>query len=64
VNYRVQLVFSGDISGYVEESAALRDLVRESNRGDQVWFLAGIDELSERLKLDQDRHGSAEGFSG
>src|SRR5215472_9450641 len=45
VNYRVRLVIAGDISRYVEESAALRDLVRESNRGDQVWFLAGIDEL-------------------
>ncbi len=28
------------------ESAALRDLVRESNRGRRVWFVADTDELS------------------
>ena len=64
VNYRVRLVIAGDISRYVAESTALRDLVRESNRGDQVWFLNSIDELSECLKRAQERCGLGEGFSG
>ena len=35
VNYRLRLVVVGDVSGYVEGSTALRDFVRESNRGGQ-----------------------------
>ncbi|QES48620.1 DUF4180 domain-containing protein [Streptomyces venezuelae] len=49
-NYRVGLVVLGDISPYTEASPALRDFVRESNRGFQTWFLADAEELSERLK--------------
>src|SRR5688572_8733965 len=40
VNYRVRLVIVGDISQRTGASTALRDLVRESNRGRQVWFVA------------------------
>jgi len=50
VNYRVRLAIVGDISRYVEESTALRDFVRESNRGNQLWFVANIEELEERLR--------------
>ena len=64
VNYRVRLVIAGDISRHVAESTSLRDLVRESNRGDQVWFLTSIDELGERLQRAEERRGLAEGFSG
>jgi uncharacterized protein DUF4180 len=49
VNYRQRLAIVGDISGYVDGSAALRDFVRESNRGRQVWFVADADELARRL---------------
>lgn len=48
-NYRVGLVVLGDISRHTEGSSALRDFVREANRGRQAWFLADMDELSERL---------------
>ena len=64
VNYSVRLVIAGDISRHVAESTSLRDLVRESNRGDQVWFFASLDELSERLHRARERRGLAEGFSG
>jgi hypothetical protein len=49
VNYRLRGVVVGDISGYVDASAALRDLVRESNRGRQFWFVDTTDDLVERL---------------
>lgn len=48
-NYRLRLVVLGDIADHVAGSTALRDLVRESNRGDQVWFVADLAELDERL---------------
>ena len=49
VNYRVRLVIVGDISAQTGASTALRDLVRESNRGGQVWFVTDLDELDARL---------------
>jgi hypothetical protein len=49
VNYRVRLAVVGDISAYVAASTALRDLVSESNRGGQVWFVADLDALDARL---------------
>jgi hypothetical protein len=49
VNYRVRLVVVGDISAHTEASDALRDLVRESNRGDHTWFVADLDELDARF---------------
>ncbi|MEU0298268.1 DUF4180 domain-containing protein [Streptomyces sp. NPDC006175] len=50
VQYGVGLVVIGDVSHHVRESAALRDFVRECNRGTQTWFVADEDELRERLK--------------
>ena len=49
VNYRVRLAFVGDIGRHLEASSALRDLVRETNRGRQVWFVADLEELDARL---------------
>ena len=49
VNYRVRLVIVGDISAHVDASTALRDLVRESNRGGHIWFVGDLDELDARL---------------
>ena len=45
VNYGVRLVILGDISGHVAKSRALRDYVRECNRGGHVRFLADRGEL-------------------
>ncbi|MFJ2263861.1 DUF4180 domain-containing protein [Streptomyces sp. NPDC087844] len=49
-NYRLGLVVLGDISRYTADSSALRDFVRECNRGRQTWFVADADELDERLR--------------
>ncbi|MCA2212759.1 DUF4180 domain-containing protein [Jidongwangia harbinensis] len=49
VNYRIRLAIVGDISAYVADSTALRDLVTESNRGQQIWFVADLDELDTHL---------------
>lgn len=48
-NYGMRLAVVGDISAKVAASPALRDLVLESNRGRQVWFVADLDELDARL---------------
>jgi hypothetical protein len=48
-NYKLRLAVVGDISGPLEHSDALRDFVRESNRGRHVWFVADEDELARRL---------------
>ena len=49
VNYRVRLVVVGDIAAHVEASTAFRDLVVESNRGRQIWFVDDLDQLATRL---------------
>lgn len=49
VNYRFKLAILGDISHYVRESAAFRDLVTECHRGNSVCFVADLTELSDRL---------------
>ncbi|MBX3485423.1 DUF4180 domain-containing protein [Phenylobacterium sp.] len=49
VNYGVAVAFVGDISGAVAASKALRDFVRESNRGRHVWFVADMAELEAKL---------------
>ncbi|MFF2850731.1 DUF4180 domain-containing protein [Streptomyces sp. NPDC058001] len=50
VNYRMGLVVLGDISAHTADSSALRDFVRECNRGQQTWFVTDDEELAERLK--------------
>ncbi|KUP97763.1 DUF4180 domain-containing protein [Thermobifida cellulosilytica] len=49
VNYRIGLAVLGDVSHHVAQSSALRDFVRESNRGGQLWFLSDLEELRSRL---------------
>jgi hypothetical protein len=49
VNYRQKLAVVGDISGHVEGSDALRDWVVECNRRDDLWFVATVEELRDRL---------------
>ena len=51
VNYRFQVVILGDISAAVADSDALRDFVRESNRGRMVWFLPDVAALEEKLAM-------------
>jgi len=49
VNYRIRLAVVGDVSRQLAESSALRDFVREANRGGQLWFVADDGELDDRL---------------
>jgi hypothetical protein len=50
VIYHVRLAIIGDVSLYLSESPALRDFVQESNRGNHIWFVAGLNELAERIE--------------
>jgi len=50
VNYRLRLAIVGDVDEYVAGSTALRDFVRECNRGTQTWFVADETELAARLR--------------
>ena len=52
VNYGLRLMIVGDIARHIADSDALRDFVYETNRGKQVWFLAGKAELEARLASD------------
>jgi len=49
VNYSQKLAVVGDISEHVARSNALRDWVIECNRGNDLYFVASIDELKARL---------------
>lgn len=50
VNYQIRLAVLGDVSGYLQESSALRDFVRESNRTSNIWFVADLKELAMRVR--------------
>jgi hypothetical protein len=45
VQYGVGLVVLGDIFARADASSALRDFVRECNRGRQTWFVRNEEEL-------------------
>ncbi|WP_282205446.1 DUF4180 domain-containing protein [Kitasatospora fiedleri] len=47
--YRMGLAVVGDVAARVAESDALRDFVRESNRGRQLWFVEDLPGLAGRL---------------
>lgn len=49
VNYGFQVAFVGDIAEAVAASDALRDFVRESNRGRHVWFVTDLEALAAKL---------------
>ncbi len=49
VNYGLKVAIVGDISSAVADSDALRDFVRESNRGRHVWFVEDIAALEAKL---------------
>ncbi len=49
VQYQVRLAVTGDISDHLGDSNALRDFVRESNRGQNLWFLADTEAVRARV---------------
>lgn len=50
VNYGFKLAVVGDISRYLKRSAPLQDWVRESNRGEELWFVDDFVQLDRRLE--------------
>jgi hypothetical protein len=64
VNYRLGMAVVGDISRHTESGSALRDFVRECNRGRQTWFLADVGELRERLAPTDQADGPGAGRTG
>ena len=50
VQYGIKLAVVGDISRYLKQSAPLRDWVRESNRGADLWFVEDFIALDEKLE--------------
>ncbi|MDG4762699.1 DUF4180 domain-containing protein [Solwaraspora sp. WMMD406] len=49
VNYRLRLVVIGDLTAQTAASTALRELIVESNRGNQIWFVDDLAALAARL---------------
>jgi hypothetical protein len=49
VNYRITIAFLGRIPREYLEVAALRDFIRETNRGRSAWFLDDLAALEARL---------------
>jgi hypothetical protein len=49
LDYRLRVAIVGDLSERVAKSDALRDWVRECNRGPHVWFVADLEKLAQRL---------------
>lgn len=47
INYRIKVAIVGDYSGYT--SKPLRDFIRESNRGNDVFFVGTVDEAVQKL---------------
>jgi hypothetical protein len=49
MNYRRNLALIGDITEHLAASNALRDWVRECNRGHELWFVLTFEDLAARL---------------
>jgi len=49
VNYNLRVAFVGDLTAARESSGALRDFIRESNKGFTVWFVDDLAALEQKL---------------
>jgi len=49
VNYHLRCAIIGNIAPLLEGSKALRDFVRETNKGRSIWFVNGLDALRAKL---------------
>ncbi len=50
LNYNWRVVVLGDIDFHLDRSKALRDWVREANRGRTPWFVRDRDQLAAKLR--------------
>jgi hypothetical protein len=55
VTYGLRVAILSDIPGQVARSNSLRDLVYQTNRGNQCWFVSDLDELDKRLEQEKAR---------
>jgi hypothetical protein len=55
INDRLRVAIVGNFAALVAESAALRDFIHESNCGNEIWFLAGLDEVRKQFAKRQSR---------
>ena len=51
VTYRKRVAILGDISAHLKESSAFRDFVYECNTGSAIWFVATLDELAAKIRV-------------
>ncbi|WP_266157868.1 DUF4180 domain-containing protein [Dyella silvatica] len=51
-NYRLRVAIVGNMASQIEKSAAVRDFIAESNRGQMIWFLPDEEALRTRLAID------------
>lgn len=49
VNYRIRLAIVGDIGTALEKSEALRDFVREANKGQVFWVVGSLDDVARKM---------------
>lgn len=49
VNYHLKCTIVGDISEALERSSPLRDFVRETNKGNSIWFMPDLEALRKKL---------------
>ncbi|MBO9630297.1 MAG: DUF4180 domain-containing protein [Shinella sp.] len=49
VNYHLRCAIVGDISTELDASKALRDFVRETNKGRAIWFVESLEDVREKL---------------
>jgi hypothetical protein len=49
INYRLKVVILGNYAQLGSNRAPLSDFIRESNRGNSIWFVADRNELERRL---------------
>ncbi|MBT1155492.1 DUF4180 domain-containing protein [Aminobacter anthyllidis] len=50
VNYGLGCAIVGDVTQALDGSGALRDFVRETNKGKSIWFVPDFDELQHRFE--------------
>ncbi|WP_256081102.1 DUF4180 domain-containing protein [Massilia sp. YIM B04103] len=50
ITHGLKLAIVDDLSAELDASEALRDFIRESNRGSSVWFLADLPAVEVRLQ--------------
>ena len=50
-NYHVRLAIIGDVAPYVNRSKAFADFVRETNKGNAIWFVPDNPALEAKLAV-------------